>query len=139
MRRYKHTRKIIGLNYLKALVWVGLSLPCFAAEQPESHKLFLEKTFQLARLARHKGNHPFGALLVYRGQIILTAENLVTSSHDVTAHAEMMLLRAASKKFPKKFSRTQFCTQAQSLVPCVLEPSIGQEYLAWFMGAPLKH
>ncbi|KTC81161.1 tRNA-specific adenosine deaminase [Legionella cherrii] len=102
MRRYKHTRKIIGLNYLKALVLVGLSLPGFAGEQPESHKLFLEKTFQLARLARHKGNHPFGALLVYRGQIILTAENLVTSSHDVTAHAEMMLLRAASKKFSKK-------------------------------------
>ncbi|WP_392538658.1 nucleoside deaminase [Legionella sp. 227] len=102
MPQYKQVRKITGFNYLKALLLVGLSLQGFAAESPEPHKLFLDKTFQLARLARQKGNHPFGAILVYRGRVILTAENLVISSHDVTAHAEMVLLRKASQKFSKK-------------------------------------
>lgn len=65
------------------------------------HQHFLNKSFDLANLARQHGNHPFGALLVYKNKVILTAENKVLTSHDVTAHAEMVLLRKASKTIPK--------------------------------------
>ncbi len=43
------------------------------------------------------GNHPFGALLVGRaGEVLLEAENSVTTSGDVTGHAETNLVRLAS-------------------------------------------
>lgn len=93
-------------------------LPSIAVEQPKPHKQFLDKTFQLARQAREKGNHPFGALLVYKGQIILTAENLVTLSHDVTAHAEMELLRKASQQLSKEVLRHS--TLYTSTEPCAM-------------------
>lgn len=94
-------RKISWISYLKAIFLIGLSLPGFATGYLEEHKDYLYKTFQLAKSASQKGNHPFGALLVYQGKIILTAENLVITSHDVTAHAEMELIRQASKQFSK--------------------------------------
>ncbi|KTD43055.1 tRNA-specific adenosine deaminase [Legionella parisiensis] len=94
-----HKEKIMLQRYLIVFFLAVLSCQVFAADMPEEHQNFLNKTFQLAQLARQKGNHPFGALLVYRGRVILTAENLVISSHDVTAHAEMVLIRQASKQF----------------------------------------
>lgn len=38
---------------------------------------------------------PFGALIVKNGKIISEASNLVTSSNDPTAHAEVMAIRKA--------------------------------------------
>lgn len=89
-------------RYLNVLGLAALSLQVFAAYFPGQHKVFLSKTFELAESARQNGNHPFGALLVYRGRVILTAENLVISSHDVTAHAEMVLIRQASRQFSEE-------------------------------------
>jgi tRNA(Arg) A34 adenosine deaminase TadA len=46
--------------------------------------------------ARAHGNHPFGAVLVDpAGDVVLEAENTVTSGHDVTHHAELNLVRLA--------------------------------------------
>lgn len=59
----------------------------------------LRRAIELARRARELGNHPFGSLLVDRdGDVILEAENTVVSGRDVTAHAELNLIRAASAK-----------------------------------------
>jgi tRNA(Arg) A34 adenosine deaminase TadA len=41
---------------------------------------------------------PFGAVVVYDGRIIGEGTNLVTSSHDPTAHAEVVAIRAACAK-----------------------------------------
>ncbi|WP_454782299.1 nucleoside deaminase [Legionella sp. WA2022007384] len=98
MYTFKHDFFLLNLC-LKVIFLSALSLQGFATELSAEHKPFLDKTFQLAYSARQKGNHPFGALLVYRGKVILTAENLVKTSHDVTAHAEMELIRQASKQF----------------------------------------
>jgi tRNA(Arg) A34 adenosine deaminase TadA len=46
---------------------------------------FLLQTLNIAQSAKDNGNHPFGALLVYRDQVIATAENSVVSDRDVTA------------------------------------------------------
>jgi tRNA(Arg) A34 adenosine deaminase TadA len=32
-------------------------------------------------------NHPFGAVLVHEGRVIVEAENTVNSDQDITAHA----------------------------------------------------
>ncbi|MDR3443084.1 MAG: nucleoside deaminase [Legionella sp.] len=111
-------KKIIVQRYLKVLFLAVLSIQVFAADLPGKHKIFLNKTFQLAQLSRQKGNHPFGALLVYRGRIILTAENLVISTQDVTAHAEMVLIRQASKQFSKEILKHS--TLYTSTKPCAM-------------------
>ena len=62
------------------------------------HEQFIRHSLKLARAARAAGNHPFGALLVREGQILLTAENTVNTEQDITGHAELNLVRSASRQ-----------------------------------------
>ena len=79
----------------------------------------LRRAIDLARQARERGNHPFGALLVDGdGTVLLEAENTIRSDRDVTAHAETNLVRMASHKFPKEF--LAHCTVYTSTEPCVM-------------------
>lgn len=48
---------------------------------------------ELAVAARERGDHPFGALLAVDGEVIETARNRVASDSDLTAHAELTLIR----------------------------------------------
>jgi tRNA(Arg) A34 adenosine deaminase TadA len=48
---------------------------------------------ELAAAARAAGDHPFGALLLVDGEVVAEAVNRVNSDRDLTAHAEMMLVR----------------------------------------------
>ena len=68
---------------------------------------YLRIAFREAVRARERGNHAFGALLVDAdGEPILAAQNSVVTDNDVTAHAEMNLLRAASRKFQPEQLKT---------------------------------
>ncbi|MFT4656417.1 MAG: tRNA(Arg) A34 adenosine deaminase TadA [Candidatus Aldehydirespiratoraceae bacterium] len=49
--------------------------------------------FDLALEARDRGDHPFGAVLGLDGKVIETARNRVVTDADVTAHAELTLVR----------------------------------------------
>ncbi len=61
---------------------------------------YLRIAFKEAGRARERGNHAFGALLVdANGTPVLAAQNSVVTDSDVTAHAEINLIRAASRKF----------------------------------------
>ena len=62
---------------------------------------FLRRAIAVSRNARENGNHPFGAILVNAsGEIVLEAENSVTTENDVTNHAETNLVRMASRSIP---------------------------------------
>lgn len=79
----------------------------------------LRRALELARQARERGNHPFGAVLVdANDNVVLEAENTVNSDKDVTAHAETNLVRAASKRFDPDFLAT--CTIYTSTEPCAM-------------------
>lgn len=54
---------------------------------------FLRRSIALAVRARAAGDHPFGALLVVDGEVVAEARNLVNTTHDLTAHAETVLIR----------------------------------------------
>jgi tRNA(Arg) A34 adenosine deaminase TadA len=71
----------------------------------------------LAWKAREKGNHPFGAVLVDdQGNKLIEAENTVVTDLDVTGHAEINLVRAASKKYNPEFLAK--CSIYTSTEPC---------------------
>ena len=59
---------------------------------------------------------PFGAVVVRNGQIVATGVNLVTSTNDPTAHAEMMAIRAACKALGD--FRLAGCVVYTSCEPC---------------------
>ncbi len=82
------------------------------------HEPFMRQCFDLAISAARKGNHPFGALLVHRGEVILTAENTVNSDDDRTRHAELNLMAAARRRFPLAVIRE--CTVYTSMAPCMI-------------------
>ncbi len=70
--------------------------------QPE-HDPFIRAAFRLADRAVNAGNHPFGALLVHDGQVILEAQNTVVTDRDATRHAEMNVVSAACRRYEKPF------------------------------------
>ncbi|MDP9139449.1 MAG: nucleoside deaminase [Pseudomonadota bacterium] len=64
-----------------------------AAELP-----YLERAVALARRNLETGDGgPFGAVIVFNQQIIGEGSNQVLRSHDPTAHAEVVAIRAASQ------------------------------------------
>lgn len=60
---------------------------------------FMKKAIELSKtnVAGAKGG-PFGAVVVFNGQIIGEGTNKVTTNNDPTAHAEVEAIRAACKK-----------------------------------------
>jgi tRNA(Arg) A34 adenosine deaminase TadA len=87
------------------------------SDQP-NHEPFVREALRLAEQAVKHGNHPFGALLVKDGEVILTAENGVNTENDVTRHAELVLVSLASKTFaPEVLAQ---CTLYTSTEPCAM-------------------
>ncbi|MCB0008810.1 MAG: nucleoside deaminase, partial [Anaerolineales bacterium] len=83
-----------------------------------THEPFIEETYRLAREAVSRGDHPFGALLVRDGEILLRAHNSVHSSHDITGHAELNLVRLATGRFSAR--ELEHCTLYTSTEPCLM-------------------
>lgn len=67
----------------------------FTATETEAMALAIAAS----RQARDKGDNPFGATLVSaEGRILLTSPNTEKTTHDCTAHAELVLVREATQK-----------------------------------------
>ncbi len=62
----------------------------------ESH--YLREAIALARANLRAGGRPFGAVVVRAGAVIAVGVNEIHASRDPTAHAEMMAIRAASRR-----------------------------------------
>ena len=83
----------------------------------ERDEAFLRRTFDVARRAVEHGNLPFGAILVGgEGKIVLESENRSITEHDPTAHAEVMLMHAAARRFEQEYLNR--CTMYSSAEPC---------------------
>lgn len=81
------------------------------------HEPFIRQAFALANSAAKKGNHPFGALLVHNGKVILTSENTVNTDNDFSRHAEINLLVRAKRDLPPEMLRQS--TMYTSTAPCM--------------------
>lgn len=79
---------------------------------------YIKRTIEIATGAVKNGNHPFGALLVYNGNILLESENAVVTEKDATQHAELRLVSQAARVFGSDILRetTLYC----STEPCAM-------------------
>jgi tRNA(Arg) A34 adenosine deaminase TadA len=81
------------------------------------HEIFLKQAIDLAVDNVRSGlGGPFGALVVKEGQVIATGTNRVTASHDPTAHAEVIAIRAACQKLGE--FQLDGCDLYTSCEPC---------------------
>jgi guanine deaminase len=62
----------------------------------QGNPIFMEKAIALAtENVASGGGGPFGAVIVRDGEIVATGANLVTTTNDPTAHAEVVAIRNA--------------------------------------------
>ncbi|MBI1819285.1 MAG: tRNA adenosine(34) deaminase TadA [Nitrospirae bacterium] len=79
---------------------------------------YMQLALEEARAAYVKGEVPVGAILVAGNQVIARAHNLRESQNDPTAHAEMVVIREASRLLNKW--RLSDATLYVTLEPCVM-------------------
>src|SRR5215207_6202231 len=89
---------------------------------------FARQAIELARHARLAGNHPFGALLVVDGEVVLTAQNTVTTDRDPTAHAETKLVAKAIRQLSPDQIGAPSSTPAVNRVRCASARCTGPEF-----------
>ena len=83
---------------------------------PFDDEYYMKRALAEAELAFSEGEIPVGALVVCRNQIIARAHNLTEMLNDVTAHAEMQAITAASNLLGGKYLTG--CTLYVTLEPC---------------------
>ena len=78
----------------------------------------MRKAYRLALEAQANGDHPFSAILVIDGEIVLQCLNQVNTSNDATRHPELDILRMAASTL----SRTDIekATMYASTEPCAM-------------------
>lgn len=83
-----------------------------------SDTYFMQQALAQARMAEESGEIPVGAVVVCEGRIIARAHNQTEQLTDVTAHAEILALTAASNYLGSKYLPD--CTLFVTLEPCVM-------------------
>ncbi len=81
-------------------------------------EFFMKKALAEAREAFAKGEIPVGAIVVSGGRIIARAHNLTELLNDVTAHAEMQAITAATNTLGGKYLDQS--TVYVTIEPCVM-------------------
>ena len=79
---------------------------------------YMKQALQEAHKAFSEGEVPIGAIIVCRGQVIARGHNLTERLHDVTAHAEMQAITAATEYLGGKYLTD--CTLYVTVEPCIM-------------------
>lgn len=79
---------------------------------------YMRRALELAAEAQAKAEVPVGAILVHGGTVIAVGSNSPISSHDPTAHAEVVAMRAAGQALGNY--RLNDTTLYVTLEPCIM-------------------
>ncbi|WP_411029482.1 nucleoside deaminase [Spongiimicrobium sp. 3-5] len=83
----------------------------------KNDKELVRMAIEMAKESKQKGNLPFGCILVNeQGKVILKGENTINTDKDCLAHAEINLIREASKLYD--YSYLNNCSIYTSDEPC---------------------
>lgn len=80
------------------------------------HEYWMEEAIREAKKAEYIGEVPIGAIIVHGDEIIGRGHNLRETSHDGTAHAEIIAIREASRTIDAW--RLLHCRLYVTLEPC---------------------
>jgi tRNA(adenine34) deaminase len=83
-----------------------------------SDTYFMKEALKEAQKAQEEDEVPVGAIIVANGQIIARGHNLTEKLTDVTAHAEIQAITAASEFLGSKYLKG--CALYVTLEPCVM-------------------
>ncbi|MCC9136837.1 nucleoside deaminase [Pontibacter silvestris] len=83
-----------------------------------SDEHFMREAYRQAQYALEEDEIPIGAVVVCNNRIIAKAYNQTEKLNDVTAHAEMLALTAASNYMSNKYLHD--CTLYVTVEPCVM-------------------
>lgn len=78
----------------------------------------MDAALEEAAAAGARGEVPIGAVIVHRGNIIARAGNRTRENNDVTAHAEILVIRQASELLQSE--RLPECDLHVTLEPCAM-------------------
>ena len=84
----------------------------------EDDKYYMKQALVEARKAFDRGEVPVGAVIVCQNRVIARSHNLTEALNDVTAHAEMQAITAASDYLGGKYLTD--CTLYVTVEPCVM-------------------
>ena len=84
----------------------------------EKHYFYMQMALRQAKIAADEGEIPVGAVIVSADQVVAKAHNLTEQLTDVTAHAEMQAITAASHHLGSKYLNR--CILYVSLEPCAM-------------------
>jgi tRNA(adenine34) deaminase len=82
----------------------------------KTDEFWMQRALEEAEIARDKDEVPVGAIVVFKDQIIGRGHNLTESLTDVTAHAEIQAITAASNTIGSKY--LDECKLYVTLEPC---------------------
>lgn len=88
------------------------------APSPDLDENWMQKALRLAQCAEDAGEVPVGALLVIDNECIAEGWNQPISTHDASAHAEIIAIRAAGKSLNNY--RLTGSTLYVTLEPCAM-------------------
>ena len=82
------------------------------------HDTYMRLALDLARVARHEGEVPVGAVVVIDGAVAGTGRNASVGALDATAHAEVLAIREAGRATGnyRLVGATLYCT----VEPCLM-------------------
>ena len=78
----------------------------------------MKEAFKQALYAKEESEIPIGAVVVCNNKIIAKAYNQTEKLNDVTAHAEILAITAASNNLGNKYLKD--CTLYVTVEPCVM-------------------
>jgi|SRR5574344_651085 tRNA(adenine34) deaminase len=87
-------------------------------KQKKQDEEFMQKALAEAQTAYEADEVPIGAVIVCKGRIISRAHNMTETLCDVTAHAEMQAITAASNFLGGKYLTD--CTLYVTVEPCTM-------------------
>jgi tRNA(adenine34) deaminase len=83
-----------------------------------SDEYFMREAFREAMVAAQNGEVPVGAVIVCENRIIARGSNRTEQLCDITAHAEIIAISAASEFLGSKYLTD--CTLYVTLEPCIM-------------------
>lgn len=103
----------------------------------ETKKNLISLAIQEAQKAAEEGNYSFGTVITdLEGNVIAAAHNTQNTDRDLTAHAEINLIRQLAKSHkPEEFSQFYLISNAESCSMC-FSAAIKTGIVHYIFGAP---